>query len=109
MSRSHPTIFVLWGEGFDEAAAVLIVTALRKAGQRVKLVGLGGRCVKGMVGLGLLADLTLDEALASADQAICVVIPCTTQSFERMEVDPRLQQLLEQVRANAATKEHPLR
>ena len=40
MARSHPTIFVLWGEHFDEAAAVIFVTIFRKAGRRLG-------CVKG--------------------------------------------------------------
>jgi len=94
MANAHPTIFVLWGEHFDEAAAVLVITSLRAAGLRVKVVGLGGRCVKGMHGLGLLADLTLDQALAQADQARCVVIPCTPQRFQRARDDPRVGEFL---------------
>ena len=98
MARSLPTIFVLWGEHFDEAAAVIFITTLREAGLRVKIVGLSGSCVKGAHGLGLLADLTLDEALTLADQAICVVIPCTTQNFQRVKGDPRVGEFLERVR-----------
>lgn len=98
MARAQPTIFVLWGEHFDEAAAVLVVTTLRAAGLRVKIVGLGGRCVKGQHGLGLLADLTLDQALAQAEQALCVVIPCTPPIFQRARDDPRVGEFLEKVR-----------
>lgn len=94
MSRAQPTVFVLWGDQFDEAAAALVITGLRQAGLRVKVVGLHGTCVKGAHGLGLLADLTLDQALTIADRAICVVFPCTTQSFQRARDDPRLEEFL---------------
>jgi len=102
MARAQPTIFVLWGEHFDEAAAVLVVTTLRAAGLRVKVVGLGGRCLKGRHGLGLLADLTLDQALAQADQALCVVVPCSPPIFQRARDDPRVEEFLARVQGNEA-------
>ena len=92
--RKRPTVFVLWGTHFDEAAAVLMITALREVGTRVKVVGLSGPCAKGIHGLGLQADCTLDEALAAVDQAIAVVIPCTMACFQRFWVDPRVRALV---------------
>ena len=92
--RTHATIFVLWGESFDETAAVFVITGLREAGVRVRVVGLSGPCAKGSHGLGLQADCTLDEALAAVDQAIAVVIPCTMACFQRFWGDPRVQRLV---------------
>ena len=92
--RTHATIFVLWGESFDETAAVFVITGLREAGVRVRVVGLSGPCAKGIHGLGLQADCTLDEALAAVDQAIAVVIPCTMACFQRFWVDPRVRALV---------------
>lgn len=92
--RQHSYIFVLWGEQFDEVLAVLAITTLRAAGQRVKVVGLHGPCAKGAHGLGLLADLTLDQALPLVAQASGVVIPCTMSDLARAERDPRVGMLL---------------
>lgn len=97
-ARPPQYIFVLWGDQFDEAAAVLAITQLREAGHCVKVVGLNGACVKGAHGLGLLADLTLDQALPLADQAIGVVIPCTITGLARVENDPRVGAFLRKVR-----------
>jgi hypothetical protein len=96
MPATRATVFVLWGVDFDETIAVLFVTMLREAGLRVKMVGLDGLCAKGAHGLGLLADLTLDQALSLADQALCVVIPCTMQRLQRVRDDPRVEKLLAQ-------------
>ena len=97
---THPTVFVLWGTHFDEVITVLAIIGLRRAGVRVKVVGLSGPYAKGAHGLGLQADLTLDEALAAADQAIGVVIPCTTPTFQRLRNDPRVAEFLERVSRN---------
>ena len=94
---TRPTVFVLWGTHFDEVIAVLAIIGLRQAGVRVKVVGLSGPYAKGAHGLGLQADWTLDEALAAADQAIGVVIPCTMHTFQGLMNDPRVAEFLEQV------------
>ena len=44
MTISDSHIFVLWGNGFDEAMTAIFVTELRRAGLRVKVVGLTQRC-----------------------------------------------------------------
>jgi 4-methyl-5(b-hydroxyethyl)-thiazole monophosphate biosynthesis len=99
---THPTVFVLWGTHFDEVIAVFAVIGLRQAGVRVKVVGLSGPYAKGAHGLGLQADWSLDEALAAADQAIGVVIPCTTPTFQGLQVDPRVQEFLRQTQDNGS-------
>lgn len=89
--------FVLWGDQFDETAAVLFVGALRQVGIKVKLVGLAGPTSVGINQLALNVDLTLGEALAQAVPALCLVIPCTGSTLRRFENDPRLGQLFTQI------------
>jgi hypothetical protein len=97
MPKSRDYVFVLWGDRFDEAAATIFVTELREAGLRVKVVGLTPRQIGGAHGLALVPDLTLDQALSLASQAICVVIPATVQWRERFNNDPRISKFIAHV------------
>ncbi|MBX3012177.1 MAG: hypothetical protein KF832_11755 [Caldilineaceae bacterium] len=100
--HTRPTVFVLWGTHFDEIFTVLLVTHLRQAGIRVKLIGVHGPWAKGEHGLGLHTDLTLDEALAAVEEAIGVVIPCTTPMFQGLGTDPRIQSFLDRLQEKRA-------
>jgi hypothetical protein len=102
MLKSKDYIFVLWSDGFDEMAATAFITALREAGLLVKVVGLTSKKIAGARGLALLPDLTLDQALVLAAQAICIIIPATTSWSKRLNNDPRLRQFFEQANSNQA-------
>lgn len=91
----HPYVFVLWGDKFEEAPAAIFVTQLREAGLRVKVVGLTPKPISGSHGLALGPDLTLDEALPLAAQAICLIVPQTWSGLQSLNHDPRLQQFFE--------------
>jgi hypothetical protein len=96
MSKSRDYVFVLWGDRFDEAVATILITELREAGLRVKVVGLTPRQIGGAHGLALVPDLTLDQALPLASQAICLIIPSTTPWSKQLNNDPRIRQFIEQ-------------
>lgn len=102
MSRPEGYIFVLWGDKFDEVAAVIFVTELRKAGFLVRLVGLTPPQIKGRHGLGLVPDLMLEQALPKAAQAICVIIPCPAYQVKHFKNDPRVSELFDQAHSNKA-------
>jgi len=102
MGRTRQQVLVLWGQDFDEAPATLFITRLRAAGLPVKLVGVSGRYRRGVHGLALLADLTLDQALRLAPDACCIIVPCDQRPIQRMENDPRVRELLAQANANGA-------
>lgn len=102
MSKPNHYVFVLWGDRFEEAAAAIFVTELRKAGLLVKLVGLNSRQLSGANGLKLLPDLTLGQALVRARQAICIIIPCTLANFKLLKHDPRLAEFITQTQVNQA-------
>lgn len=95
-------VFVLWGESFDEAAAALFVTEMRKAGLRVKMLCLDGVQAAGMYGLQIGSDLGLTQALPLAPEALCVILPCGPGSLRRVSNDPRLADFFRRVRATDA-------
>ncbi|MBV7333603.1 hypothetical protein KFU94_36290 [Chloroflexi bacterium TSY] len=100
--KSKQYVFVLWGDKFEEDTAALFTASLRRAGLRVKVVGLTGPRALGNHGLGLCSDLTLDQALPLAKRAICVIVPCSPFSLKRMENDPRIQDFFGFAIANQA-------
>lgn len=95
MNDARDHCFVLWADRFDEVAAVAFVAELRRAGLRVRLVGLPGPSFVGVHGLALTPDLTLDEALAQTGRLACLVAPCDASALARAANDPRLAELLE--------------
>lgn len=102
MLKSKDYVFVLWSDGFDEMVATAFVAELREAGLLVKVVGVTLRQISGAHGLALIPDLTLDQALPLAAQAICLVIPSRIGRRKRLNDDPRLRQFFEQVSSNQA-------
>jgi len=102
MLKTRDYVFVLWGDGFDETVATIFVTELREAGLLVKVVGLTPRQISGARGLALVPDLTLDQALPLAAQAIGLIIPAAAGQSQWLNNDPRLGQFFEQASSNQA-------
>ena len=90
MSKYQPYVFVLWGDRFREAEAAIFVTRLREAGLRVKVVGVNPYQLGGAHGLALVPDLSLDQALPLASQAVAVIIPATFSGLKQLQNDPRI-------------------
>jgi hypothetical protein len=102
MSKLQEYVFVLWGDGFDETTATIFVTELRKAGLRVKVVGLTRQQTSGAYGLALVPDYTLEEALSLTAQTRCLVIPCPLRIAKRLKNDPRLGHFICQIQSHQA-------
>jgi hypothetical protein len=102
MSLPRRYVFVLWAAQFEEAPAAIFVTTLRQAGLRVKVVGLTARPTSGSHGLTLTPDLTLDQALPLAAEAVCLVIPQGTAGLQSLKNEPRLQKFFELLGKNQA-------
>src|SRR4051794_590737 len=102
ISRMQQTIFVLWGNNFEEAAAAIFVSELRQAGLRVKVVGLRGPTAPGVHGLALMPDLTLGQALPLAGKASGIVLPCAAKRLSQLANDPRFIDFFQQADANHA-------
>ena len=54
-------VYVLLGTGFEETEAIAPIDLLRRAGVQVLTVGIGNKTVYGGHGIGVEADITLDE------------------------------------------------
>lgn len=100
--KSPYYVFILWGDKFEEAAVVTFTTTLRDTGLHVKVVGLTGQRSTGKYGMVLCSDLTLGQALALANQAICVIVPCSAATLKRIENDPRVIDFFQRAETNHA-------
>lgn len=54
-------VYVLLGTGFEEMEAIAPIDLLRRAGVSTLTVGVDGKIVKGGHGIGVEADITIDE------------------------------------------------
>lgn len=54
-------VYMLLGTGFEETEAVAPLDLLRRAGVAVQTVGINGKTVYGSHGIGIEADITVDE------------------------------------------------
>ena len=54
-------VYVLLGKGFEETEAIAPIDLMRRAGIEVLTVGIGSKLVYGGHGIGVEADITLDE------------------------------------------------
>ena len=54
-------VYVLLGKGFEETEAIVPIDLLRRAGIPVLTVGIGSKIVYGGHGIGVEADITLEE------------------------------------------------
>ena len=54
-------VYVLLGTGFEETEAIAPIDLLRRAGVDVLTVGINGKTVYGSHGIGVTADITIDQ------------------------------------------------
>ena len=64
-------VYMFLGTGFEETEAIAPLDLLRRAGVDVKTVGINGKIIYGGHGIGIEADITLDEVeLADLEMVI---------------------------------------
>lgn len=92
--HNNSIVLVLWCDAFDELAATSFTTTLRRAGLRVKLVGLSFARSTGAGGIALVPEITLEQAMSLCDLASAVILPAGAGAIRRMNDDPRPGELI---------------
>ena len=90
-----PTVLVPLAQGCEELEAVTIIDLLRRAEIEVVAAGLEAGAVTTSRGVVLLPDVALDEVLEQDFDMI--VLPGGLGGAQRLEQDPRIIQLLQQM------------
>ena len=67
-------IYVFLAEGFEEIEALAPVDILRRAGKDVRMIGVGGKTVRGSHGIPVVCDDVID-AVALSDKPEAVILP----------------------------------
>ncbi|HHJ06740.1 MAG TPA: hypothetical protein ENK24_04500 [Anaerolineae bacterium] len=83
--RAVPLNLILLDRNFDECAAAAFTAALRRSGRRVKLTAVTAS-VRGAVGVGIVPDMLLGEALAASLPIRHLILPLSYINGS----DPRL-------------------
>ena len=78
-------VYILLGEGFEEAEALVPADLLRRAGAEVSLVGLESREVAGGHGITVKADCTLDQV--DEDRMEMLVLPGGMGGVEAIQMN----------------------
>ena len=63
-------VYMLLGTGFEETEAIAPLDLLRRAGVEVQTVGLNGKTIYGGHGIGVEADIEIDQLDLSAMEMI---------------------------------------
>ena len=92
-------ILTIIAPGFEEAYTISLISILRQAGLCVKSVGMTSGLVSGAYGVCLVPDLILSDldSLSKTTTFSAVILPENRQCLSRLEADPRLHNLLQQV------------
>ncbi|HSC47964.1 MAG TPA: DJ-1 family glyoxalase III [Gammaproteobacteria bacterium] len=90
-----PAVLVPLAEGCEEIEAVTVVDLLRRGSVTVVTASLGERIVHGNHGIGLEADVTLDEALKQSFDML--VLPGGQPGATHLGADLRIQKLLKKM------------
>lgn len=98
-SSQQKCVLMLIADGFSETEAVVILSALRKAGIYAKSAGLTSGLINGAHGIPIMPDLTLADLERSIDPTSIsmIVLPLGERNLSNLETDPRVYRLLHQV------------
>ena len=91
-------IYVLLADGFEEIEALTPVDMLRRAGYRVKTVGIGSDVVTGAHGIPVKADLTEEDA--TPDGVRMVILPGGMPGTKNLAASDFVETMLEEVSAH---------
>lgn len=86
-------IYVCFAHGFEEIEAVTPVDVLRRAGEEVKTVGIGGKTITGSHGITIHCDISHKEM--DPEKVKMLVLPGGMPGATNLQKSPEVQQALE--------------
>lgn len=87
-------VLILLATGFEESSVVFCVSQIREAGLPISLVGLSAGILKGLHGLAIRPDYSLEQLPQGGGYA-GLIIPGTPQCVAALLADPRVHQLVQ--------------
>lgn len=94
--------YILIDEGFDELEVVQFLHRFRQEGLYIKSVSLFNKLVFGRHGVGIKADLSLDEAPTAPSPESLLILPTGGHNGDRLRQDARVRSLLQVFQDNKA-------
>lgn len=93
-SDTPEKIGIVLTPGFEEETAVYCATKLRDAGLPVSIIGMSGQSVKGLHGISVKPDITIDEINREQTYRL-IIISGGRQYITSSMLDPRVYDLLQ--------------
>src|SRR5690606_31885023 len=87
-------VLILLATGFEVSSVVFCVSQIREAGLPISLVGLSAGILKGLHGLAIRPDYSLEQLPQGGGYA-GVIIPGTPQCVAALLADPRVHHLVQ--------------
>ena len=91
-------VYILLGQGFEEAEALVTADVLRRGGVSVALTGIGGMTVEGAHGIKVAADVAVDEVTLAAGDT--VLLPGGMGGVSSIEGSPAAMELIHRAAAD---------
>ncbi|MDR3552737.1 MAG: DJ-1/PfpI family protein [Clostridia bacterium] len=86
-------VYLFLAQGFEEAEAVVPADVLRRAGVEVRLVGVGGRLIRGVNGIAVEADI--EEGEAKLEGLEMIVLPGGAPGYINLEKSAVVQKFID--------------
>ena len=103
MSTKNPTeSYIIIDEGFDELEVIQFLHKFRQEGLYIKSVSLFNKLVYSRHGVGIKADLSLDEAPTDPSPESLLILPTGGHNGDRLRQDARVRSLLQAFHNNKA-------
>lgn len=101
-SKNPVETYILIDEGFDELEVIQVLHRFRQEGLHIKSVSLFNKLVFSRHGVGIKADITIEEALTNPSSESLLILPTGGHNGDRLRKDARVRNLLEVFNNNKA-------
>jgi putative intracellular protease/amidase len=101
-SKNPIETYILIDEGFDELEVIQVLHRFRQEGLHIKSVSLFNKLVFSRHGVGIKADISIEEAPTNPSSESLLILPTGGHNGDRLRKDTRVRNLLEVFYTNKA-------